>query len=189
MEKLESLGTTTPNMWITYIVVILDVVAPYACVIECARSTTPYFGYGGIRAGQRVLATWNRACRTPSWRMAGSWCPLSLVQNESVGRHTGERPQDDAVPTLPRQRILVLSVLVTLTLVAWGVLVFAAIDFGREARSGEPDAWTFLALASVGATACLFVTMILGARLIALIRRREAPPARTARVPGRRVAR
>jgi nitrogen fixation/metabolism regulation signal transduction histidine kinase len=83
----------------------------------------------------------------------------------------------------------VLSVIVTITLVAWGVLVFAAIDFGREARSNDPDAWTFLALASVGATACLFLTMILGARLIALVRRREVPPARTRRVPGRRAAR
>ena len=82
-----------------------------------------------------------------------------------------------------------LSLLVTLTLVAWGVLVFAAIDFGREARSGEPDAWTFLGLAAAGATACLFVTMILGAKLVGLVRGRTAtaPPPR---LPGgRRAAR
>ena len=80
-----------------------------------------------------------------------------------VGRHTGERAEDEAPPPRPpRRRIFVLSLLVTLTLVAWGVLVYAAIDFGREARSGEPDAWTFLAIAGVGAAACLFVTMILG---------------------------
>ena len=36
----------------------------------------------------------------------------------------------------------------TITLVAWGVLVFAAIEFGKEARSGEPEAWTFLVLAA-----------------------------------------
>ena len=59
-----------------------------------------------------------------------------------------------------------LSLLVTVTLVAWGVLVFAAIEFGRDARSGDSQAWTFLALAAAGATACLFVTMILGARLV-----------------------
>ena len=88
-----------------------------------------------------------------------------------------------------RRRILVLSVLVTVTLVAWGVLVFAAIDFGREARSGDSAAWTFLVLAGLGAAACLFLTMSLGARLVALVRGRQNTPDRPARVPGRRVAR
>ena len=85
-----------------------------------------------------------------------------------------------------------LSSVVTVTLVAWGVLVVAAIDFGREARSGDGAAWTFLMLAAAGAAACLFVTIIFGARLLELIRAREAPPASPAppaRVPGRRVAR
>ena len=107
-----------------------------------------------------------------------------------VGRHTGERPRaSSATPRPPRRRILVLSLFVTVTLVAWGVLVFAAIEFGRDARSGESQSWTFLALASVGATACLFLTMILGAKLVALIRARQdtAPPPR---LPGgRRAAR
>ena len=79
-----------------------------------------------------------------------------------------------------------LSVLVTLTLVAWGVLVYAAIDFGREARSGEPDAWTFLAIAGLGAAACLFVTMILGMRLVAVVRGRVVVPPRPTHVQGRR---
>ncbi len=104
-----------------------------------------------------------------------------------VGRHTGERPHD--APRVPRRRILVLSLLVTITLVAWGVLVLAAIEFGREARSGETGAWTFLGLASAGATACLFVTMILGARLVALVRARQEPPPRPACPGGRRAAR
>jgi RsiW-degrading membrane proteinase PrsW (M82 family) len=83
----------------------------------------------------------------------------------------------------------VLSLFVTVTLVAWGVLVFAAIEFGRQARSGESTAWTFLGLASAGATACLFVTMILGARLVAVVRGRQGAP-RAARIPGgRRAAR
>jgi hypothetical protein len=84
----------------------------------------------------------------------------------------------------------VLSLLVTITLIAWGVLVLAAIDFGREARSGNPDAWTFLGLASLGAAACLFVTMILGAKLVALVRARQESEPRTVRLPGgRRAAR
>jgi len=80
----------------------------------------------------------------------------------------------------------VLSLFVTVTLVAWGVLVFAAIEFGRDARSGEPESWTFLALASAGATACLFVTMILGGRLVALVRARQEAAAAVPRLPGGR---
>ena len=85
--------------------------------------------------------------------------------------------------------MLVLSSSVAVTLVAWVVLVLAAIDFGRSARSGNSTAWTFLALASVGAAACLFVTMILGAKLAGVVRAHTAtaPPAR---LPGgRRAAR
>ncbi len=82
-----------------------------------------------------------------------------------------------------------LSLLVTLTVVAWGVLVLAAIDFGREARTGDSEAWTFLAVAALGATACLFVAIILLGRMVSLARRRDEP-ARPARAPGgRRAAR
>jgi hypothetical protein len=55
---------------------------------------------------------------------------------------------------------------VTLAVVAWGYLVYAAIDFGATARSGNPDAWWFLAIASLGAVACLFVGLMLIARLL-----------------------
>jgi hypothetical protein len=55
---------------------------------------------------------------------------------------------------------------VTLAVVAWGYLVYAAIDFGATARDGNPDAWWFLAVASLGAVACLFVGLILAARLL-----------------------
>ena len=44
--------------------------------------------------------------------------------------------------------LLGLSLGVTLAIVAWGYLVFAAIDFGNAARSGDGGAWWFLALAS-----------------------------------------
>lgn len=75
-----------------------------------------------------------------------------------------------------------------MTLVAWGVLVFAAIDLGGEARSGgETAAWVFLVLATIGAAACLFVTLLLGARLLTLLQGREQPPPRP--VGGRRAAR
>jgi fatty acid desaturase len=107
-----------------------------------------------------------------------------------VGRHAGQRAAEPSpAPRPPRRRILLLAFFVTVTLVAWGVLVFAAIDFGSEARSGDSTAWKFLVLAAVGAAACLFVTMILGGRLLAAVRGRQATPPRAARVPGRRVAR
>src|SRR3989337_1177851 len=95
----------------------------------------------------------------------------------AVGRHSGGRARAAATaPRPPRRRLLTLSFLVTVTLVAWGVLVVAAIDFGHEARSGDGAAWTFLTLALVGAAACLFATMILGTRLLALVRVGQTSP-------------
>ena len=54
----------------------------------------------------------------------------------------------------------------TLALIAWGYLVHAAIDFGSDARGGEGSAWLFLLLAAIGAAACLFVALLLGARVL-----------------------
>lgn len=53
-------------------------------------------------------------------------------------------------------------------LVAWIFLVKAAISFGREARGGDGGAWVFLAIASLGAVACLFLSLM----LVTLILRR-----------------
>ena len=53
-------------------------------------------------------------------------------------------------------------------LVAWGALVWVAIDFGRSARSGDSAKWGYLAVASVGAVACLFLCLWL---LTMLLRR------------------
>ncbi|MCB1258902.1 MAG: hypothetical protein KDB33_00655 [Acidimicrobiales bacterium] len=44
--------------------------------------------------------------------------------------------------------------------------MYAAIDFGSTARGGDSTAWWFLAIASVGAVACLFVGLMLVARLL-----------------------
>ena len=90
-----------------------------------------------------------------------------------VGKHTGERAAEVSSDDtgLPRRKILLLALGVTATLVAWGVLVYAAIDFGQEARSGEPTAWVLLAITTLGAAACLFVTLILGARILPLFQR------------------
>ncbi|MEZ5095616.1 MAG: hypothetical protein R2731_05600 [Nocardioides sp.] len=61
--------------------------------------------------------------------------------------------------------VLFLASGITLAVVAWGYLVYTAIDFGAQARGGESTAWWFLALASVGAVACLFGALMLVARL------------------------
>ena len=55
---------------------------------------------------------------------------------------------------------------VTVCVVAWGYLVKAAIDFGVSARGGESGAWLFLGFASLGAVACLFIGLILVARVL-----------------------
>lgn len=57
--------------------------------------------------------------------------------------------------------MLLLCLAITACVVAWGFLVLAAIDFGSTARGGQSEAWAHLALACVGAAACLFVGMIL----------------------------
>ena len=74
-----------------------------------------------------------------------------------VRRHRGLQPA-----------LLLIGLGALLAVVAWGFLVWAAIDFGQTARGGQTEAWAFLALASIGAVACLF----LGLMLVALLLRR-----------------
>ena len=77
-------------------------------------------------------------------------------------------------------RSALLSAAVTGTVVAWGLLVFAAIDFGGKARGGEPGNWWFLALATLGAMACMFLAILLASRLQAEMRG-QGPPRRPRR--------
>lgn len=77
-----------------------------------------------------------------------------------TGKRAGPRRRRGVSPAL-----LLLALGVTLCVVAWGYLVKAAIDFGSTARGGQSDAWWFLALASLGAVACLFVGLMLVARI------------------------
>jgi hypothetical protein len=84
-----------------------------------------------------------------------------------MGRHTGPAAAPQPVP---RKRLAVLALGTTLTLIAWGFLVWEAIDFGAKARDGESPAWAFLAVATLGATACLLVTLILVSKVFATLR-------------------
>ena len=51
-------------------------------------------------------------------------------------------------------------------LVAWGALVWLAVDSGRSARGGDSGKWVVLAVASVGAVVCLFLCLWLGTLLL-----------------------
>ncbi|MCW2857992.1 MAG: hypothetical protein JWR52_3607 [Marmoricola sp.] len=66
--------------------------------------------------------------------------------------------------------MLRLVAALAVTVLAWGLLVWQAIDFGSRGRAGEGLAWVFLVLATVGAAACLFTTMILGNKIFQLLR-------------------
>ena len=89
-----------------------------------------------------------------------------------MGRHSGEAAEP--VP-VSRRRLALLALGVTATLVAWGFLVWEAIDFGSRARDGESLAWLFVALATIGATACLLLTLVLATRVIATLRGEVQP--------------
>jgi hypothetical protein len=65
--------------------------------------------------------------------------------------------------------MLLLALAITGCVVAWGYLVYAAVDFGRTARGGEAAAWWFFGLATVGGVACLFVALMLVARVLRLV--------------------
>jgi hypothetical protein len=100
-------------------------------------------------------------------RVADVFGPLGpacrgIGHNVSVsGKRAGPKRKRRFDPAL-----LFLAIGVTFCVVAWGYLVKAAIDFGVTARGGEQGAWLFLGLASLGAVACLFVGLILVARIM-----------------------
>jgi hypothetical protein len=106
------------------------------------------------------------------------------------GKHAGKRraeppprtstPAPDRPTGRSRTSLLLHALGVTIGVVAWGYLVYAAIDFGASARGGDSQAWLFLGLASLGAVACLFIGLMLIARLLRMLgmtkASEEAPP-------------
>jgi len=88
-----------------------------------------------------------------------------------------------------RPGLFLFAVGVTFAVVAWGYLVKAAIDFGAAGRGGDQDAWMFLAFASLGAVACLFVGLMLISRILRRLgitnpaSRSEKPPSSAAEPP------
>jgi hypothetical protein len=95
-------------------------------------------------------------------------------------------------PRSLNQTALVIGVGITLCVVAWGYLVYAAIDFGTAAREGSgSSAWLFMGLACLGAIACLFVGLLLGTRLMQALGVASAPESASEPRPvgGKRAAR
>lgn len=91
--------------------------------------------------------------------------------------------------------LLLLAVGITLCVVAWGYLVYAAIDFGSAARhEDDASAWGYLAVAAVGAVACLFLGFMLVARFSRTMGLTRSPESKPERNPslhkgGKRAAR
>ena len=83
----------------------------------------------------------------------------------SSGKRAGSR-RGVKQRSAPNPAALGLAAGITLCVVAWGYLVYLAIDFGTSARGGESRAWWFLGLASLGAVLCLFLGLVLVARLL-----------------------
>ncbi len=110
----------------------------------------------------------------------------------STGKRAGSRRSAPPTRNLNRAA-LVLGAGITLCVIAWGYLVYAAIDFGTAARgSTGSSAWAFMGMACLGAIACLFVGLLLLARLMRTLGVTEdpdAPPAAPRPVGGKRAAR
>lgn len=88
-----------------------------------------------------------------------------VTSGKRVGSRRGARP-----PRKVGRAALVICVGITLCVIAWGYLVYAAIDFGTAARGGSgTSAWALMGLASLGAIACLFVGLLLVSRLLAAL--------------------
>src|SRR5688572_2704801 len=111
----------------------------------------------------------------------------------STGKRAGSRKGSPSPRTINRSA-LVLGAAMTVCVIAWGYLVYAAIDFGTAARGGSGgSAWLFMALAGLGAIACLFVGLLLVARLMRALGIGAPPPSDTPSEPrpvgGKRAAR
>lgn len=119
-----------------------------------------------------------RVARGPERPTARESAPSSVSSAPSSGRGSAGRG------------LFLLAGGITVTLIAWGVLVFIAIEFGRQARTGSGTAWGLLGLATVGAAACLYLTLLLAMKTVEVMQRKPVAAALTeavAAVPAERL--
>ncbi|WP_157953086.1 MULTISPECIES: hypothetical protein [Nocardioides] len=83
----------------------------------------------------------------------------------ATGKRAGSRRSTKPSTSFNRPALM-FALAITGCLVAWGYLVYLAIDFGTSGRAGDSSAWAFLALASLGAVACLFAGLLFVSRLL-----------------------
>ncbi len=95
-----------------------------------------------------------------------------------VGKHSGGAP-----PPLPTGRLASYAAAVVAAALAWGVLVYYAIQLGPSAKAGELGAWLLLAVATLGAVGCLFLALIFGGKFLDTLRG-EAPAPRPVTASG-----
>ena len=100
-----------------------------------------------------------------------------------MGKHTGVVADPGK-----RGRTVRAALGIVATLAAWAILVYYAIQLGSQVRSGDSGAWALLAVAAAGAACCLFLCLLLSARLLDEVRAERAarPPRATG---GRRAKR
>ncbi|MDZ5660673.1 hypothetical protein HN031_03740 [Nocardioides sp. zg-1308] len=109
----------------------------------------------------------------------------------STGKRAGSRRGASPPRALNRTALLICAA-ITVCVVAWGYLVYAAIDFGTAARDGgDGSTWLLMGLACLGAIACLFVGLLLVARLMRALGITQPPdtPSEPRPVGGKRAAR
>jgi hypothetical protein len=96
----------------------------------------------------------------------------------TAGKRAGSRKAPRKRPSArsARPKVLLLAAAVTAAMVAWGYLVYLAIDFGTTARNGEQRAWWFLGLSALGAVLCLFLGLVLINRLLRELGVTSPPP-------------
>jgi hypothetical protein len=90
------------------------------------------------------------------------------MERVSAGKRAGSRRAEKPKRTFSRPALL-HSLGITACVIAWGYLVYAAIDFGTSARAGTGSSWWLLGLATLGAVACLFTGLMLIARLLRIL--------------------
>jgi len=83
------------------------------------------------------------------------------VEPTRAGARRGEKPKRSFDARLAGYGAASLVLVV-----AWVFLVKAAISFGRDGRGGDGTAWVFLGIASIGAVACLFLSLMLGTLIL-----------------------